>query len=154
MKPYAQVLDVRPEVLSEEGILDMVDLVHATETKPAGKGRKRKRLADKTPISDALANAEAFFAITYPTDDICQTLYALARRLSDPRGAQGTILLNGRYGLGKSHILLAAHHALTDPAVAKAWAERWKLEPLELGERVRVVTRDTARNGNGDGRGF
>ena len=141
MKPYAQVLDVRPEVLSEEGILDMVDLVHATETKPAGKGRKRKRLADKTPISDALANAEAFFALTYPTDDICQTLYALARRLSDPRGAQGTILLNGRYGLGKSHILLAAHHALTDPAVAKSWAERWKLEPLELGERVRVVTR-------------
>src|SRR5690606_24192731 len=62
-------------------------------------------------------------------------------RIHDPHGAQGTILLNGRYGLGKSHVLLAAHHALTEPAVARAWAERWKLESLDLGKRVRVVTR-------------
>lgn len=142
---YSTVLSVRSEILDNETLLDVVDLGHAggPDAAPAARKRgKRRRLADRAPVTDAHVDADAFFALTYPTEDVKQTLYAIQTRLLDPRAVSGTILLNGRYGLGKSHVLLAAHHALHRPGVCSAWARRWGIEPLKLAPDVRVITRN------------
>lgn len=133
---YAELVEIRPEVLTEQGLLDRVDLVDLTRSSGDG-----KRLGDRVPVPAAVRDPASFFGLTYPTEDVQQTLAALDQRFRRPHETAGTILLTGRYGLGKSHILLAAHHALSAPAAAAAWAADWGLEPLELPADVRVVTR-------------
>ncbi|MEZ4361603.1 MAG: hypothetical protein R3B48_15560 [Kofleriaceae bacterium] len=105
-------------------------------------GQARGRgLARKGPGLGTLQDPAAFFDITYPTVEIVETLKTLSRRIATPEAVPGTILLSGRYGHGKSHVLLAAHHALNAPAAAQAWATRWKLGELRLPENPIVVTR-------------
>ncbi len=131
---YGKVLAVRPDVLDPRSLLDMIDLGQL------GQGRGRG-LARKGPGLGTLQDPAAFFDITYPTVEIVETLKTLSRRVATPEAVPGTILLSGRYGHGKSHVLLAAHHALNAPAAAQAWATRWKLGELRLPENPIVITR-------------
>jgi hypothetical protein len=94
-----------------------------------------------------LKDPVSFFDITYPTEEIVQTLRALCQRASRPEEVPGTILFGGKYGLGKSHVLLAAHHALSAPQVVAAWAVRWNLDPFLLPERAVVLTRSFIQDG-------
>ncbi len=131
---YGKVLTVRPDVLDPRSLLDMIDLGQLGQSQGRG-------LARKGPGLGTLQDPAAFFDITYPTVEIVETLKTLSRRVATPEAVPGTILLSGRYGHGKSHVLLAAHHALHAPAVAQAWATRWKLGELNLPENPLVVTR-------------
>lgn len=136
--PFGRVLSVRPEVSRDSGLVDMVDLAAVTEVGGGGPGRG---LRGRAPGGATIQDPSAFFDITYPSADVRETLFGLARRGARPEEEPGTILLAGNYGAGKSHVLLAAHHALSAPAVARRWAERWGLEEMALPEGARVVTR-------------
>jgi hypothetical protein len=131
---FGSVLAVRPDVLDPRSLLDMVDLGLLGHSRGRG-------LARKSPGLGTLHDPAAFFDITYPTTEIVDTLRTLSRRVATPEAVPGTILLSGRYGHGKSHVLLAAHHALNAPDVAQAWATRWKLGELRLPEKPIVITR-------------
>ena len=134
LTPYGRTLTVRPEILDPRGLLDMVDL-------GAVSGRTPRGVAARTPGMETLRDPGAFFDITFPSAEIVGTLRTLGRRAVAPESVPGTILLSGRYGHGKSHVLLAAHHALTAPEVAQRWADRWSLGELHLPPNPLVVTR-------------
>lgn len=63
--------------------------------------------------------AAQFLKITYPTTDFIGMLKAAAPGQSRP------IALMGERGMGKSHLLGALYHALTDGAAASAWLSDW-----------------------------
>jgi hypothetical protein len=134
LPPYGRRLTVRPEILDPRGLLDMVDL-------GAVSGRAPRGVAARTPGMETLRDPGAFFDITFPSAEIVGTLRTLGRRAVAPESVPGTILLSGRYGHGKSHVLLAAHHGLTAPEVAQRWADRWSLGELHLPPNPLVVTR-------------
>lgn len=131
---FDQVLTLRPEVLDPSAMVTMVDLSYVSGGGPRGR-------AAEVPGAEILRDPAAFFEITWPSGEIVQTLQALSSRFTAPERVPGTILLSGRYGLGKSHVLLAAHHALSAPAVAQAWARRWGLGELPLPPSPVVITR-------------
>lgn len=147
MRKYSDILRIRPEVLSEKGIVDMVDLASVTGEGGQRRKSKRRRLADEVPAFESLRDPRAFFELTYPTEDVRQTLETLAARFAEPDSSAGTILLTGRYGLGKSHVLLTAHHALSAPEVVSDWCKTWDVETVELPSDVRVVTRSFIHRG-------
>lgn len=143
--PYGQLLTIRPEVFEPHGLVSVVDLSVVT-------GRRRRSRRKRTEVGDAqaaLLDPDRFFDITYPTHEIVQTLQLLAKRMTEPQAVPGTILLAGHYGSGKSHVMLAAHHALTAPDVAQAWATRWSLPPLDLPEDPLVLTRSFIQRAEG-----
>ncbi len=87
--------------------------------------------------------AAEFLAITYPTTDLIGMLRAAAPGQSRP------IALMGERGLGKSHLLGALYHTLTDQAATKAWLSHWAdvlgedfayLENLPLRTGLNVIT--------------
>ena len=87
--------------------------------------------------------AEQFLAITYPTTDLIGMLRAAGPGQSRP------IALMGERGLGKSHLLGALYHALTDHDATKAWLTYWAgvlgddyayLENLPLRTGLEVIT--------------
>ncbi|MCB9662373.1 MAG: ATP-binding protein [Sandaracinaceae bacterium] len=122
-------------------MIDMIDLSAVGGSPPGKRKGGGRRLADEVPAFEALQDPAAFFEMTYPTEDVRHTLEILAQRMRGDDGTSGTIVLSGRYGLGKSHILLAAHHALSAPRVALAWSKRWGIARIELPDACRVVTR-------------
>jgi len=138
---YGEIVAPRPEVLEPALLLDVVDL------SPVSGTRKRRGPTVFVPGREALTDPERFFDLTYPTAEIKQTLEALSARHRRPTEVPGTVLLAGRYGLGKSHVLLAAHHALTHPRAAAAWAARWGLGDLPLPEQSVVLTRSFIQHG-------
>ena len=128
LSAYGEILTPRPEILEPALLLDVVDL------SPVSGTPKKRGPAAAVPGREALTDPERFFDLTYPTAEIKQTLEALSTRHRRPVEVPGTILLAGRYGLGKSHVLLVARHALTHTAAASAWPERWGLAELVLPE--------------------
>jgi hypothetical protein len=142
---FGNLVTVRPEVLDPERLIDMVDLGHLA-AKPAEKGKRRK-LGQQAPAAQVIQDARAFFHITFPTHEVVETLRVLSKRLTSPTEVPGTLLLSGRYGLGKSHILLAAHHALTNPAAAREWAHRWNLPAFDVPDDLIVITRSFIHRG-------
>lgn len=81
------------------------------------------------PSDSIERDAERFFALTFPADEIHSLLRALSKRFEGGR-SQGTILAQAVKGLGKSHTLLLAYHLFNSPAEARAWtgtlAYDWK----------------------------
>ena len=142
LAPYSSVLKLRDEVLNPALLVDMVNLGDLTAAP-----RKRKKLGGPAARSEVIKDPAAFFDITYPTTEIVETLRVLADRFRRPDEVPGTLLLSGNYGLGKSHVLLAAHHALSAPAVAHAWAARWGIEGLDFPDGVLVHTRSFIKHG-------
>jgi hypothetical protein len=60
-----------------------------------------------------------FLEITYPSVDLLKTLEAAAPGRSRP------VVLLGSRGQGKSHLLAALYHALTDTPAAQRWLRGW-----------------------------
>ena len=132
---FGSVLTVRPEILdSARDLLTMVDVALVSGAQPRGRVKQ-------VPGNEVQQDPAAFFDITFPTVEIVETLRTLAQRATAPATVPGTLLLSGRYGHGKSHVLLAAHHALNAPDVANAWASRWKLQRFALPADPIVITR-------------
>lgn len=134
LKPFGEVLKLRPEIMEPKGLVDMIDL--GVVSRKGGRG-----LGSRGPGLDTVRDPRAFFDITYPTAEIVETLRTLAKRVASPEEVPGTILLSGRYGQGKSHVLLAAHHALNAPEAVADWAKQWRLGSLEFPADALVVTR-------------
>lgn len=83
-----------------------------------------------------------FLALTFPTTEVLQVLAALERRFHpDSPDLQGTglVVAEAQKGLGKSHLLLLAHHLFTKPDVARAWLQRIG-KPAAIPEGCLVVT--------------
>ena len=99
---YSEIVFLRDDVLNAQGLVDEVDLADLSAPKT------RRKLCDLVPVAQTVRDRATFLRMTFPTEDVQQTLYALQTRLVDFDPAAGTILLTGRYGLGKSHVLVCA----------------------------------------------
>ena len=67
-------------------------------------------------------SAAQFLKITYPTADLVGMLRAATPGQSRP------IALMGERGMGKSHLLGALYHALTNGAATSAWLSDWSVK--------------------------
>ncbi len=65
--------------------------------------------------------ASQFLEITYPSGDLLNALEALGPGHGRP------VVLMGERGLGKSHLMAALHHALTDGNATRQWLETWAM---------------------------
>lgn len=63
--------------------------------------------------------AKDFLRITYPTRDLLKAIEAVGPDQGRP------IAVIGERGLGKSHLLAALYHAVTDPSSTGAWLKSW-----------------------------
>ncbi|WP_434661533.1 DUF499 domain-containing protein [Paraburkholderia sp. A3BS-1L] len=74
--------------------------------------------------------AQDFLRITYPSVDLIKTIKAAAP------GSNRAVVLIGDKGQGKSHLMAALCHMLTDPVAGEAWLKDWagKLGRPELAD--------------------
>ncbi len=63
--------------------------------------------------------AEQFLEITYPTHDLLKGIEAVGPNQGRP------VVVIGDRGLGKSHLMAALYHAVTDPTSTGAWLRQW-----------------------------
>lgn len=63
--------------------------------------------------------AKQFLEITYPTHDLLKGIEAVGPNQGRP------VVVIGERGLGKSHLMAALYHAVTDPASTGAWLKAW-----------------------------
>ncbi|WP_327753095.1 DUF499 domain-containing protein [Sphingobium sp. SJ10-10] len=63
--------------------------------------------------------AQEFLNITYPTHDLLKGIDAVGPGKGRP------VVVIGERGLGKSHLMAALYHAVTDPASTQAWLTNW-----------------------------
>ena len=84
--------------------------------------------------------ASDFLDITYPSSDLLKCIDAVGPGQGRP------LVLIGERGQGKSHLLAALYHTLTDSASTKSWLEAWadrlgqpKIASLTLRQGVKVI---------------
>ncbi|MGN7832526.1 DUF499 domain-containing protein [Pseudoxanthomonas sp. 22568] len=63
--------------------------------------------------------ARLFLEITYPTHDLLKGIEAIGPSQGRP------VVVIGERGQGKSHLMAALYHAVTDPASTGAWLKSW-----------------------------
>ncbi|QIP02981.2 DUF499 domain-containing protein [Bradyrhizobium symbiodeficiens] len=63
--------------------------------------------------------AKQFLEITYPTHDVLKGIEAVGPDKGRP------VVVIGERGLGKSHLMAALFHAVTDPVSTGAWLKEW-----------------------------
>lgn len=63
--------------------------------------------------------AQQFLEITYPTHDLLKGIEAVGPSQGRP------VVVIGERGLGKSHLMAALYHAVTDPASTSSWLNAW-----------------------------
>ena len=81
--------------------------------------------------------AAEFLEITYPTTDVLKAIEAVGPSQGRP------VVLIGERGQGKSHIMGALHHALTDPNATRQWLADWS-EKLSTPSIGAIALRDGA----------
>jgi len=64
-------------------------------------------------------SAKEFLDITYPSIDLLKTVESV-----QPGQARPVVIIGAR-GQGKSHLMAALSHMLTDPAAGEAWFKEW-----------------------------
>lgn len=89
------------------------------------------------------SNPEEFLKITYPSSAIKRAIERIREKLIG-RSTQGTFLLVGPYGSGKSHSLIALYHLFNNPELARKWGEMWNIE-INLPEKSKSVILSTRR---------
>jgi hypothetical protein len=90
--------------------------------------------------------AAEFLEITYPSLDLLKGLEAVSPGQGQP------LVLIGERGLGKSHVMAALHHALTDATATRAWLRTWsvrlgnpKLADIPLRDGAQVISESLHR---------
>lgn len=63
--------------------------------------------------------AKDFLRITYPTHDVVKGLESVSQSQGRP------VVIIGERGLGKSHLMATAYHALTEPNTVQDWLTTW-----------------------------
>jgi hypothetical protein len=84
--------------------------------------------------------AKAFLEITYPTHDILKGIEAVGPNQGRP------VVVIGERGLGKSHLMAALYHAVTDPSSTGSWLNAWattlgnaSIGKIALRDRMHVI---------------
>lgn len=90
--------------------------------------------------------ARDFLEITYPTGDVLTSLEAIGPGQGRP------VVLIGERGQGKSHLMGAVYHALTDANATRDWLLHWadrlkneKIASLSMREGMLVITESLHR---------
>lgn len=76
-------------------------------------------LANDTKTGATQIGAQQFLEITYPTHDLLKGIEAVGPDQGRP------VVVIGERGLGKSHLLAALYHAVTDAGSTSAWLKSW-----------------------------
>jgi len=76
-------------------------------------------LSNETNTGATQIAAKEFLEITYPTHDVLKGIEAIGPDQGRP------VVVIGERGLGKSHLLAALYHAVSDPISTKAWLNFW-----------------------------
>lgn len=115
-----------------------------------GKNLKGTAIELSTPNQTGATQiaAKDFLAITYPTQDVLVGIEAIG-----PTQGQ-CIVVRGERGLGKSHLMAALYHALTDQAATRSWLSHWagvladrpRLAELPLRAPMAVIAETLHRN--------
>ncbi len=98
------------------------------------KGRRLKgtaiELSNEANTGATQISASEFLDITYPTRDLLKAIEAAGPGQGRP------IVVIGERGLGKSHLLAALFHAVSNSAATSAWLKYWAgiLEEPKIGE--------------------
>jgi len=87
------------------------------------KGRRLKgtaiELTNKNKTGATQVAAADFLKITYPSTDVLKMLEAAGPDQGRP------IVLMGERGQGKSHLMAALYHGLTDMSAIQTWLNHW-----------------------------
>ncbi len=113
-------------------------------------GRRLKgtaiELANEQNTGATQVSAKEFLEITYPSNDLLKALEALG-----PGQERPTVLI-GERGQGKSHLMAALYHALTDLETTRAWLQTWadrlgntKIANLSLRTEMQVISESLHR---------
>jgi hypothetical protein len=113
-------------------------------------GRRLKgtaiELANEKNTGATQVPASEFLEITYPSGDLLKAIEAVGPDQGRP------LVLIGERGLGKSHLMAALYHALTDADTTKAWLETWadrlgspKIASLPLRSGMKVISESLHR---------
>jgi hypothetical protein len=114
------------------------------------KGRRLKgtaiELTNKNNTGATQIPATDFLRITYPSIDLLKTLEAAGPNQGRP------ITLKGERGQGKSHLMAALYHALTDVAATQQWLDHWagllpnsKIGSIQLRGGMHVISESLHR---------
>jgi hypothetical protein len=90
--------------------------------------------------------AADFLEITYPTTDLLKALEAIGPGQGRP------LVILGERGLGKSHVMAALYHSLTNDSATRSWLTAWsstigdpKLATIPLRKGMKVITESLHR---------
>lgn len=90
--------------------------------------------------------AKGFLEITYPSGDLLKALEAVGPGQARP------LVLIGERGQGKSHLMAALYHALTDTSTTESWLQTWadrlgspKIAQMPLRTGMHVVSESLHR---------
>lgn len=114
------------------------------------KGRRLKgtaiELTNKSNTGATQISATDFLRITYPSHDVLKTIEAAGPSQGRP------VTLKGERGQGKSHLMAALYHTLTDHAATQQWLEQWshalgdpKIAAIPLREGMHVISESLHR---------
>lgn len=73
-------------------------------------------------------NTEKIFRITHPTTVLQDIIDKTVRKFTDPELQNGTHVVSGDFGSGKSHIGLVMHHLFENPDEGRVWLDRHSLD--------------------------
>src|SRR5262245_11184282 len=97
-------------------------------------------LSNETNTGATQIAAKEFLEITYPTHDLLKAIEAVGPNQGRP------VVVIGERGLGKSHLMAALHHAVTDPVSTGAWLQSWattlgepKIAKIPLRKGMQVI---------------
>ena len=76
-------------------------------------------LANDSKTGATQVGAQAFLGITYPTHDLVKAIEAIGPAQARP------VAVIGERGAGKSHLMAALYHAVSDPGSTRLWLEHW-----------------------------
>lgn len=103
-------------------------------------------LANEKNTGATQVPASEFLEITYPSSDLLKGIEAVGPNQGRP------LVMIGERGQGKSHLLAALYHALTDANATKLWLETWadrlqapKIGSLPLRNGMKVVSESLHR---------
>ena len=114
------------------------------------KGRRLKgtaiELTNNNNTGATQIPAADFLRITYPSTDLLKTLEAAGPNQGRP------VTLKGERGQGKSHLMAALYHALTDVSATQQWLDHWspmlpwaKIDGIKLRGGMHVISESLHR---------
>src|SRR5205823_6328497 len=103
-------------------------------------------LANEKNTGATQVPATEFLEITYPSGDLLKAIEAIGPEQGRP------LVLIGERGQGKSHVMAALYHVLTDVAATSTWLQAWgdrlgnsKIAALPLRDGMHVIAESLHR---------